>query len=405
MRKTILLLLMIMLLCLTACQKDIPPETTVPTTQAVENINISEYLVYEEVGFDGFGKLDVQLDNDKLLADLIPYIKNFEMNKEDVVNYCVTYLQNYQILKIEYDTSETLKNGDIVEMHLTKTDYIDELCSYFNVVFDINDVKHTIKLLNPTQTYNPFDDMTMEISGLDGEGVASFTIKHESEDGTWSYNVISDVELENLHNGDVINLTIGEGTISDEDMHKNFGLIVEYGTYQHTVNELIYKPHDTVIFECFDEKTKKTFDEVIKDWVIDGLNDENQGKHKRTAELYDLVLMTNEENIKLFAIYHIDDGFVENGYFVYISPTKDLLIDPVKKEILDSECKKLTSSFIYYDKETIRYTEKFKWGQDYERHGFMYKDVPYAGKLTFEEELQYLIECYPEFKEYEMRGA
>ena len=73
------------------------------------------------------------------------------------------------------------------------------------------------------------------------------------------------------------------------------------------------------------------------------------------------------------------------------------MANPQKKELLTIDNERLTDSFIYYDKETIRYTEKFKWGQNYEQHGFMYKDIPYAGKLTLNEEINYLSSIYPEY--------
>ena len=65
--------------------------------------------------------------------------------------------------------------------------------------------------------------------------------------------------------------------------------------------------------------------------------------------------------------------------------------------LITGDHRPLSNSFAKYDKDTVRYTEKWGWGQDYERQGFMYRDVPYAGKATLEDMITYLTSYYSDY--------
>ena len=397
MKRKLLILLALCLIAsitLSACFKE---EEELQVKLEPRDFDISNYIEYEENGHNGYGYLSINVDYKKLMSDLYPYIQKSIKNKSDLPEYLIDFMEMYPPFEFSYDNDNHHSNNDIITVNIEKTENAKEIESYIDAYLISNNTEYKFKSLKDVQEYNPFEDLISNVSGKNGEGKASFKIEHKTQNLTWSCDVKSDVKLEKLSNGQKINLSIDEGLIDDEKLARDFGLKIIKKKFKYTISELIGPPIPDNIFKCIDKDTIKTVNSVAKDWIVDGLNDENQGDHERNVELVGEIFFTNDKKSKLFFIYHVTDDFVENGYYVYLSPQKELLANPQKKELLTIDNEKLTDSFIYYDKETIRYTEKFKWGQNYEQHGFMYKNIPYAGKLTLNEEINYLSSIYPEY--------
>lgn len=372
-RKFILFYLTIVLL-LTACSKE---EIA---------FNINQYIEIQEKGFSSYGTVDIALNYDRLYND---YKSVFIRNKIKR-----TQLIEEQPIKIIYNNHDRHFNTEELIIEFTDNPDSDiQLDEIFNQ--NIYGKKmYTVTQLTPLLEYNPFDDLIVTPVGLSGSGYIIAKIEHYGVDGSWEWPV--DAYINNkVTNDEEIKLSINNLDI--DEIQKRFGIYITQFETTYTVKDMPSKLIDERDITKISEDNFKALNKVVEDFVISGKNDENKIQAARSYEFVKALLLKGPPGEKICFIYHITDGFVPGGYYIHISPTDSLLVDNVNKALMLKDGSQLSSSFAKYDKETVRYTEKDKWGQDYERQGFMYDGIPYAGKRTLDEEINYIIETYIEY--------
>lgn len=363
----------ILCLALTGCSKNEEP------------FLIDNYLVIEESGYSQYGSVNVTLDYDKMYTDYKSVFKRYSVSQ--------SALNKEQPIVLNYTDSNSLYNYKEIEIQLTDNP---------NSEIDIDKMfkTHTQKTLKriltgftPLEKYNPFDDLIVTKVGVSGEGYILAKILHYGVNGSWEWPVT--VHSETATNNQTITLSIDN--LDKDTIQNRFGIEITTTEHEYLVEDMWYKPEDSSVFQYISHDNLTSLNTIVEDWVISGQNDENQANSERTYEYEKAILFTNGTKSKIFFIYKIRDKIVPNGYYIYISPKDEVIIDPINNTLRTRNADNLSESFALYDKETIRYTEKWGWGQDDKPHGFMCQDFPYAGKMTLEEEVQYLINQYPEY--------
>lgn len=372
MRKIICYTICLCMLLLTACST-----TRLP-------FNIVNYLTITETGYNEYGSISVEFDYNKFYQDY-----KAELNKSKV---SIEQLQ--KSIYIECPTKDTLSNGDIVTIPIkTQKDVVDiEKIIKEQIEMSLSYTVADLKELTP---YNPFENLIVTTSGFHKTGTIYPHIEHYGVNASWEWPVLVDENKNGqLSNGDVVELTLD---IDEDAMERKYGIDISSSTYSYQVTTLISHMETSADLRNLSDKNIEALNKVIEDWVISGDNDENIYNRERTYEFETAFLFVKEGDSRVCFIYHIEDGYVPSGYYVYISPNYTVLADNENHTLISGDKRPLSSSFAKYDKDTVRYTEKWGWGQDYERQGFMYRDVPYAGKATLEDMIAYLQGWYSEY--------
>lgn len=372
MRKIICYTICLCMLLLTACST-----TRLP-------FNIVNYLTITETGYNEYGSISVEFDYNKFYQDY-----KAELNKSKV---SIEQLQ--KSIYIECPTKDTLSNGDIVTIPIkTQKDVVDiEKIIKEQIEMSLSYTVADLKELTP---YNPFENLIVTTSGFHKTGTIYPHIEHYGVNASWEWPVLVDENKNGqLSNGDVVELTLD---IDEDAMERKYGIDISSSTYSYQVTTLISHMETSADLRNLSDKNIEALNKVIEDWVISGENDENIYNRERTYEFETAFLFVKEGDSRVCFIYHIEDGYVPSGYYVYISPNYTVLADNENHTLISGDKRPLSSSFAKYDKDTVRYTEKWGWGQDYERQGFMYRDVPYAGKATLEDMIAYLQGWYSEY--------
>lgn len=376
MKKTIPIVIIVMLICAVGLVLFLLPEK--------EQFNIQNYLHIQELGSDTYGSVTVTLNNKKLYSDYESKLNKAGISTEDIQD----------MITVQYTDAETLSNGQTIEIVVSEKAKENVLIS--DVIHENinNTIHYTMNKLQAMEEYNPFDDLIVKPQGFHGAGSITAHIEHYGIKASWEWPVVIESNNENLSNGDKVILTVD---VDKNEMEKKYGIKI-------STMETEYKVHTlTSYLESGDDLNQISadniaiLDKIIEDWVISGQNDENIGGYERTYEYETSILLTKQFDSRICFIYHIKDGYVPDGYYVYISPNYTVLVDNEHNTLMTGDKRQLSDSFAKYDKDTVRYTEKWGWGQDYERQGFMYEETPYAGKQTLEDMIEYLRTWYSEY--------
>ena len=372
MRKIICYTICLCMLLLTACNT-----TRLP-------FNIVNYLTITETGYNEYGSISVEFDYNKFYQDY-----KAELNKSKV---SIEQLQ--KSIYIECPTKDTLSNGDIVTIPIKTQKDVVNIEKIIKEQIEMS-LSYTVADLKELTPYNPFENLIVTTSGFHKTGTIYPHIEHYGVDASWEWPVLVDEDKNGqLSNGDVVELTLD---IDEDAVERKYGIDISSSTYSYPVTTLISHMETSADLRNLSDKNIETLNKVIEDWVISGENDENIYSRERTYEFETALLFVKEGDSRVCFIYHIEDGYVPSGYYVYISPNYTVLADNENHTLISGDKRPLSSSFAKYDKDTVRYTEKWGWGQDYERQGFMYRDVPYAGKATLEDMISYLQSWYSEY--------
>ena len=313
--------------------------------------NIVNYLTITETGYNEYGSISVEFDYNKFYQDY-----KAELNKSKV---SIEQLQ--KSIYIECPTKDTLSNGDIVTIPIrTQKDVVDiEKIIKEQIGMSLSYTVADLKELTP---YHPFEDLIVTTSGFHKTGTIYPHIEHYGVDASWEWPVLVDEDKNGqLSNGDVVELTLD---IDEDAVERKYGIDISSSTYSYPVTTLISHMETSADLRNLSDKNIEALNKVIEDWVISGENDENIYSRERTYEFETALLFVKEGDSRVCFIYHIEDGYVPSGYYVYISPNYTVLADNENHTLISGDKRPLSSSFAKYDKDTVRYTEKWGWGQD-----------------------------------------
>ena len=154
-------------------------------------INLADYVDYKFSGYDNDGYVEYSFDYDGLFDDLDSL--KVEYDDDDLKKY----------IKINAGNTDDLSNGDSVEFDWDISKRLEE---NVKATFVYADFEVEVEGLKEREQFDPFDYITVEFSGITGEGYAEInTDKVDS-------SPVSDIWFEfagaygSLRNGDVVSV-------------------------------------------------------------------------------------------------------------------------------------------------------------------------------------------------------
>lgn len=382
------LLAVLCFVCLTSCSE---PEET------LQVVDITNYITASATGYDGYGIVSFEIDYQKLADDTLA--------SHDNKMRAVTLASIYPPFTAKIEKDGLLKNGDEIQVSWDMDDSsITVIEGYLSVDLICGEYSYIIENLLELDTYDPFENLVVDTKQtVSGSGYLEFKVHCKIADLDVMWNVTHDGENGSLKNGDVLTLSIADD-IDFDAFTEATGLHIKKTTDTYTVTGLRELVKSEKIFSHIGENERAAFDKVIEDWVISGLNDQQVFEtEKRTYRPFGYLFYSNETNREsplneyrdmLIAIYEISDPKMKDGYYVFIGIKGDFYCD-INGITINGEGQ-IPSSFIYYEKETVRYSEKFGWGQNYETMGFLHDGIAYAGHKNIIETYSYIETTYGE---------
>lgn len=394
-------------------------------------VDINPHVVVTTDGYDGYGTVSFKIDYDEIVNSSSASAEN-KIAAMEVLN-------NFELFQTTCDATD-LKNGDIITVSWTANEEaVKAVQNYLGVKFEHEDYSCTISGLTELRDYDPFVNLIVDTHGT-ASGVGSVDMYIYPEvDADIKWQVAHDGNNGSLKNGDILNIKI----VDDLDLDafaKETGLRITRTEQEYELHCLSKYVRDGDIFNYIYGDASSKFDQIIKDWVVSGLNDSAVSANERTFELHGYLYYTNAEYTEevhpspdgslnpdqadepentddaldvesyeeelteptegmLFAIYNVIDPFAPAGYYVFIGLEGVFSHD--QESLYYNHGERVPDSFIYYEKETIRYSVTFGWRQGSEEMGFLHNGIAFAGHEDVQDTYAFIEKYYG--KDYEHR--
>ncbi len=182
----------------------------VPKMTKADPIEIGNYVVYEESGYDGYGMAsDPYIDWDKLTADYQKKIKLSKIGKETFeggVSESAIQAMFKLSFTVEGEVYHDLSNGDEVPFKINITD--PGVLKYFKNEIVSGEGTYTISGLEEKEKRDLFESLQISFEGVDGRGRIRACLADENVNNYLNYRVVEEDKDGNLSNGDVITLKL-----------------------------------------------------------------------------------------------------------------------------------------------------------------------------------------------------
>ena len=219
----------------------------------VEEILLDPYTELSIEGADGYGRASAGFDGDSFREKLEEEMLSggTDLSTEEIHELAQMVSSEprfkYSVEKADEDDGkdekasylENISNGDTVTLNVTISEEMQELMREkgFSIAFDCNPLVMTAAGLPKAEAYDPFAELEVGFSGVEGNGMAS-AVYH----GQYPIS-FSCVPGENLHNGDHIQV---QGAFSsDYDMDRfisDFQVVPSSLEKEYIVSGLLINP-------------------------------------------------------------------------------------------------------------------------------------------------------------------
>lgn len=243
-------------------------------------VDVADYITVEFEGYDTVGYATVELDEEfwEAVYDKASFKDKSRYEKEDFFSSYFTeaeYMEDEigNWFSYSMDNATGLKNGDEVKIeYKVKTEKIKKK---YGVIIKAEDQKFTVDGLEECETFDPFDEIEVKFSGVDGSGTADIEIVKERD----VYDSISFYcDSYYLEEGDEVTVTFGSG-YSEEDLVEycanNYGCIPTETEKTYTVEGLGHYVNDASEIKSQDalgdlfEDGKETISDELFDYYYE----------------------------------------------------------------------------------------------------------------------------------------
>ena len=197
-------------------------------------IDVSKYMTLSADGYNTVGKLNIDFDTDKLEQDYGKQIttrfkKQMKNLKDDTFGLSSLTASLYDGYEADLfaetcatgsaDKTKNLSNGDVVTY--TWDDNSDEAEEAFGVKVKYTDITYTVSGLASVNTFDAFDGVDVEFSGISPDGRATVNSLPTAAEAQGLYYTLD--ENSGLSNGDTVTLTVHSNRDDFSDCIDKYG--------------------------------------------------------------------------------------------------------------------------------------------------------------------------------------
>ena len=300
-----------------------------------KTINLDKYMTITATGYDTMGSASYEFDYDSFEADYSGKIKISGNNEDLKAIGLLTGSSTEELLisacvKPQLDKNSNLCNGDTVTLKWNCNYTVAE--EYFNVNLECSDINYTVSDLDELGSFNPFDYVSVEFSGISPNGTA--TIVPDDNQPEMKYFRFTADKSRDIANGDTITVT---ATFSGTPVAfaEEFGCAVSETEKTYTCESISYYVSDA------SEIPQDTMDKMIAQG-LDEFNANEVSRWDKPENLNDVqyvgnYLVTLKDGMKatpnntIYLIYKVNATNVkpaeEVEYYYYVAFNDVLILE------------------------------------------------------------------------------
>ena len=315
-------------------------------------IDVSKYMTLSADGYNTVGKLNIDFDTDKLEQDYGKQIatrfkkqmKNLKDDTYGLSSLTASLYDGYEAdLFVETcatgsaDKTKGLSNGDVVTY--TWDDNSDEAEEAFGVKVKYTDITYTVSGLASVNTFDAFDGVDVEFSGISPDGRATVNSLPTAAEAQGLYYTLD--ENSGLSNGDTVTLTVHSNRDDFSDCIDKYGAMPqatektftveglnEYVTSADTLSDSVLVSLQNQAEDVFKSYAAQRFSNgqtfkgmtYLGNYILTPKNKDSWGDKDRIVLAYQ-VTVHHDYTSELNTTYDADDSFF--WYITFNNVSKD----------------------------------------------------------------------------------
>ena len=315
-------------------------------------IDVSKYMTLSADGYNTVGKLNISFDTEKLEKDYGKQIatrfkKQMKNLKDDTYGLSSLTASLYDGYETDLfaetcatgsaDKTKNLSNGDVVTY--TWDDNSDEAEEAFGVKVKYTDITYTVSGLASVNTFDAFDGVDVEFSGISPDGRATVNSLPTAAEAQGLYNTLD--ENSGLPNGDTVTLTVHSNRDDFSDCIDKYGAMPqatektftveglnEYVTSADTLSDSVLVSLQNQAEDVFKSYAAQRFSNgqtfkgmtYLGNYILTPKNKDSWGDKDRIVLAYQ-VTVHHDYTSELNTTYDADDSFF--WYITFNNVSKD----------------------------------------------------------------------------------
>ena len=315
-------------------------------------IDVSKYMTLSVDGYNTVGKLNIDFDTDKLEQDYGKQIttrfkKQMKNLKDDTFGLSSLTASLYDGYEADLfaetcatgsaDKTKNLSNGDVVTY--TWDDNSDEAEEAFGVKVKYTDITYTVSGLASVNTFDAFDGVDVEFSGISPDGRATVNSLPTAAEAQGLYYTLD--ENSGLSNGDTVTLTVHSNRDDFSDCIDKYGAMPqatektftvaglnEYVTSADTLSDSVLVSLQNQAEDVFKSYAAQRFSNgqtfkgmtYLGNYILTPKNKDSWGDKDRIVLAYQ-VTVHHDYTSELNTTYDADDSFF--WYITFNNVSKD----------------------------------------------------------------------------------
>ena len=316
-------------------------------TQPADALQLNAYVRLMSIGYDGYGRVEMELDEAKLESDIADFLLargSIEAAEGQTGLEAFQASAHYQDIMdaVHYslDRTEGLSNGD--EVTLTAA-YEPGDPEGYGLVCEAEPVVYQISGLAEVEERDPFEELILSVSGTAPEGVLH--MEYES-DLPWTYRASMD---SGLSNGDKIQIeTVLKEDMDEKDLAAAYGLILTRTGMTYQVEGI--PAYAMAVDEIGEETLLALQEEAMETARAEVENGYAQDETLREIQPASVYLLSGREeggetSNTIFFLFRISYGNRETEFdYYYFVSYKDLVLYPDGSWNLDQDSYEIPQS-------------------------------------------------------------
>ena len=315
-------------------------------------IDVSKYMTLSADGYNTVGKLNISFDTEKLEKDYGKQIANrfkkqMKNLKDDTYGLSSLTASLYDGYEADLfaetcatgsaDKTKNLSNGDVVTY--TWDDNSDEAEEAFGVKVKYTDITYTVSGLASVNTFDAFDGVDVEFSGISPDGRATVNSLPTAAEAQGLYYTLD--ENSGLSNGDTVTLTVHSNRDDFSDCIDKYGAMPqatektftveglnEYVTSADTLSDSVLVSLQNQAEDVFKSYAAQRFSNgqtfkgmtYLGNYILTPKNKDSWGDKDRIVLAYQ-VTVHHDYTSELNTTYDADDSFF--WYITFNNVSKD----------------------------------------------------------------------------------
>ena len=315
-------------------------------------IDVSKYMTLSADGYNTVGKLNISFDTEKLEKDYGKQIatrfkKQMKNPKDDTYGLSSLTASLYDGYEADLfaetcatgsaDKTKNLSNGDVVTY--TWDDNSDEAEEAFGVKVKYSDITYTVSGLASVNTFDAFDGVDVEFSGISPDGRATVNSLPTAAEAQGLYYTLD--ENSGLSNGDTVTLTVHSNRDDFSDCIDKYGAMPqatektftveglnEYVTSADTLSDSVLVSLQNQAEDVFKSYAAQRFSNgqtfkgmtYLGNYILTPKNKDSWGDKDRIVLAYQ-VTVHHDYTSELDTTYDADDSFF--WYITFNNVSKD----------------------------------------------------------------------------------